>query len=543
MRKNKRILLPLLLISLAYKIHSLAAIIPLGTKLAPEQVLNKDNASEPSSLDPSLCNDILGSNILHDLFEGLVIENANGQIVPGVATHWKISKDGLKYTFFLRNNAKWSDGSKVTAQDFVYSFRRFVDPKTAAEMVYLASNIKNARNINNGKAKPETLGINAIDQFTVEITLEAPAAYFLGILAGANFVPLKKDIIDKYGAGWTQPNKIISNGAYKLVEWKVGEKTTLEKNNFYWDSKNTIIRTVNNFVIQDKFSSLRMFESGQIDWTYGVPPGMFQNLNVKYPKEMQSSQTLSVGYINFNTTKAPLNNKKLREALSIVINREQFTKYVMGRNEQPIYDLPPYGIVNYTQYVPLWSKLSEKELIAKAQKLYEEAGFSSKNPAKIRFTYATNETEKKYSTALAAIWQKTLGVKTELFSEEWKVHLENTKNKNYDVTLRIWSADYNDAQNFLGLLLSDNVQNITGYNNKKFDNLILKAEREVDIQKRKTLLSEASKIAMDDFPVSPLFSDTKNRLIRTYVQGMPFNNPQDNYRTKEFYIAAHDKIN
>ncbi len=529
------------IVASVYQINLQAAIVPPGTKLAPNQILNKDNSNEPSSLDPSHCSDNLGANIIFDLFEGLVLDDANGKIIPGSATHWNISKDALKYTFYLRKEAKWSDGAKLTAQDFVYSFQRLVDPKTAAEMAYLANVIKNARNIIEGKLSPNSLGVKAIDPHTLEITLEAPAGYFLSLLTGASFVPLRKDLIEKFQTGWTQPNKMVSNGAYKLTYWKVGEKTSLEKNEFYWDSKNTIIKKVNNFVIQDKTSSLRMFESGQIDWTYGIPPGMFQNLKIKFPKEMKTIESLNVGYLNFNLNKSPLNNPKLREALTLVINREYFTKYVMGRNERPIFDLPPYGILNYTQYVPTWAKLTEKEVIEKAKKLYSEAGFSKENPAKIKFTYATNETDKKYSTAIAAIWNKILGVKTELYSEEWKVHLANLTNKNFEVTIRLWSADYNDAQNFLGLLQSDNVQNITGYKNKKYEALLLQAEKEINAQKRKELLLEASKIAMDDFPVAPIYSGTVNRLIKNYVQGPAFNNPQDNYRTKEFYIVAQEK--
>lgn len=529
------------LLSSTIQSKTYSAIVPPGTKLSSVQVLNKDNSSEPSSLDPSHCRDNLGANIIYDLFEGLVIDDANGVIVPAAAHDWKVSADGLKYTFFLRKNAKWSDGSPVTANDFVYSFRRFVDPKTAAEMAYLASVIKNAKNITEGKQKSETLGVKALNPYTLEITLETPVKYFLSLLSGANFVPLKKETIEKHKSNWTNPNKMVSNGAYKLTAWNVGEKTTLEKNPFYWDSKNTIINQVNNFVVQDKTASLRMYEAGQLDWTYGVPPGMFQNLKMKYPEEMRSFPSLSVGYLTFNTTKPPFDNKKLREALSIIINRTHFTKYISGKNELPIFDFPPFGIANYEHYVPTWANLSEQQIREKAKKLYQEAGYSKENPAIVKFTYSTNETDKKYATAITSIWNKELGVKTEMFSEEWKIHLANLSNKNFETTLQLWSADYNDAQNFLGLLESNNVQNVGGYKNAKFDALMIQAEKESDQNKRKKLLEEASKLAMDEFPVAPIYSSTNSRLIKKYVQGAYFRNPQDNYRSKEFYIVEHGK--
>ena len=517
-----------------------AAIVPKGTKLAKNQILNKDNSSEPSSLDPSHCRDNIGANIIMDLFEGLVSDDPVGKIIPATASHWDISKDGLKYTFHLRKDAKWSDGKAVVANDFVYSFKRFVDPKTASEMAYLAEMIKNAKRINEGKLNTDLLGVKAVDPHTFEITLEEPTPYFLSVVSGINFVPLRKDIIEKFQMAWTQPGNLVGNGAYKLTSWKIGDKSTLEINPNYWDAKNTVIKKVNYVVAQDKTASYRMYESGQLDWTYGIPPGQYQSLSKKYPKELRSAPDLSSSYLSFNNTKPPFNNKKLREALSIVINRENFTKFVTGRNEKPLYDIVPFGVDNYTPYVPNWSLLSEKELIAKAEKLYKEAGYSRDNPAVIKFSHATNETDRKYATALASIWEKALGVKTEIISEEWKVHLSYLTEKKYEVTMQLWKADYNDAQNFIALLQSGNMQNISGYSNKKYDELLYKSSKELNPSKRKAILLDASKIAMDDYSVAPLYSNKTYRLIKSYVQGVTFSSPLDNYRTKDLYIVSQD---
>ena len=517
-----------------------AAVVPNGTKLAKNQILNKDNSDEPSSLDPSLVKDNLGSNIVMDLFEGLVTDDTSGKIIPATAVSWTVSKDGLNYIFNLRKDAKWSDGSPVVAEDFVYSYRRFVDPKTAAEMAYLSNMIKNAQKIVDGKLKPDSLGVKALDAHTLEITLEEPTPFFLSVLTGQNFVPLKKEIIEKYKSNWTQAGNLVGNGAYKLSSWKIGDRIALEKNTNYWDSKNTIIKNVNYVAVKDRTSSLRMYQAGQLDWTYGIPPSQLQNLKKEFPKELKSSPQLATVYLSFNMEKSPFNNKNLREALSLVINRDSFTKYISARDEKPLYDIVPYGIYNYNPYVPEWAKLSEKDLISKAQQLYKEAGYSKEKPAKIIFSYATNETDRKYATALASIWEKTLGVKTELISEEWKVHLSYLISKKYQITLQLWGADYNDAQNFIGLLTSNNVQNISGYKNKKFDDLLFASSKEMNPVKRKEMLLEASKMAMDDFPVSPILSNKVYRLIKSYVQGVAFTSPQDNYRTKDLYIVSHD---
>ncbi len=540
MQKNINKFASLFVASFAFLSVANAAIVPNGTKLAKIQVLNKDNSNEPSSLDPSLVKDNLGSNIIMDLFEGLVIDNSSGKIIPATATSWNISKNGLKYTFNLRKEAKWSDGSPVVAEDFVYSFKRFVDPKTAAEMAYIANMIKNAQKIVDGKLNADSLGVKAIDAHTLEITLEEPTPFFLSVLVGQNFVPLKKEVIEKYKSKWTQASNLVGNGAYKLSSWKIGDRLSLEKNPNYWDSKNTIIKNVNYVAAQDKTASLRMYQAGQLDWTYGIPPSQLQNLKKEFPSELRGAPQLATNYLSFNTEKPPFNNKNLREALSLVINRNSFTKYVSARDEKPLYDIVPYGINNYTQYIPEWTKLSENELIAKAQQLYKEAGYSKEKPAIIKFSYATNETDRKYATALASIWEKSLGVKTELMSEEWKVHLSYLTSKKYQVTLQLWSADYNDAQNFIGLLESGNVQNISGYKNNKFDDLLHASSKETNPLKRKQMLLNASKIAMDEYPVSPLFSNKVFRLIKSYVQGVQFTSPQDNYRTKDLFIVSHE---
>lgn len=480
-----------------------AAVIPKGTKLSKTQVLNKDNSSEPSTLDPSLAYENLGANIIRDLFEGLVTISPSGNIAPGVASSWTHSKDGLTYTFKLRENAKWSDGSQVTANDFVYSFKRFVNPKTAAQQAYLAASLKNAQKIINGKMEFHTLGVKAQDNHTFQITLEEPTPYILNVLAGVNFVPLKKDIVEKDKTSWTQPSKMVSNGAYKLFSWKVSDHISLKRNANYWDNKNTVIETVNYFPVIDKTSSFRMYQAGQIDWTYGIPLAQYQKIKIDFANELKESPQLTSGYLIFNTAIAPFNNLKLRKALTFAVDKNDFVKYVTAKGEKPLYDIVPNGVHNYTPYIPEWAKLSKKERLEKAQKLYNEAGYSQSKPLKIKFSYSTNETTRKYVTALASIWEKALGVKSELENQEWKVYLSTIQNKNFQVTNTLWSADYDDAQNFLALLESSNLQNNGSYNNKKFDELLKTSSKELNSDKRKQILLECAKIAMEEYPILP----------------------------------------
>ncbi|KAB8033336.1 peptide ABC transporter substrate-binding protein [Fluviispira multicolorata] len=527
-------------ISLFMCFEIFAAVIPVGTKLAKKQLLNKDNSSEITSLDPSLSSDNLSTFIIDDLYETLIVNNSQGKYVSGAATHWDISKDGLVYTFYLRKNAKWSDGKPVVANNFVYSFRRLSDPKTAASMAYMITMVKNADKVNQGVLKPEALGVKAINDHTLQITLEYSAPYFQSLATMSQLVPLRQDIIEKYGSEWTQAKNMVSNGAYILKEWKISDHISLERNKNYWDNKNTVIENVNYWVVTDKTAALRLYQAGQIDWTYGLPPGQVTKIKKEFKSEVKHSPSLSTSYLMFNTKAPPLDNLKLRKALALSVDRDDFAKYILEKGEKPLYDLSPYGIANYSQYEPEWAQWSSEKRIAEAKKLYAEAGYSRNNPAKISIQHQTNETDKKYVTAITSMWAKNLGVKTELSSSEWKVHINSLHEKKYQLTLRLWQADFDDALNFASLIEGNNAQNLTNHKNKKFDEMLAASNLETNLDKRKILIKEAMKIGLEDYSVSPIYSGTNMRLIKHYVQGAAFNNPNDHYPTKDLYIVSHD---
>ncbi len=520
--------------------QSFAAVVPAGTKLAKNQVLNIDNQSEISSLDPNKSSDNLAANIMFDLYEPLIVGNSEGKYAPGAATHWDISKDGLTYTFHLRKNALWSDGKPVEAEDFAYSFRRLVDPKTAATFAFMLNMVKNANNILEGKLKPESLGVKALDKNTFQVTLESRTPYFLGVVAINQLVPLRKDLIEKHGDKWVQAQNLVTNGAYILKEWKVGDKISIVRNKKYWDDKNTVIENVNFLVVTDKTAALRLYQAGQIDWTYGLPPGQSAKLKGEYPNEIRTSPSLSTHYFMFNTKVPGLSDVRVRKALAMAVDRNALAKHIYDKGEKAHYDLPPLGIANYSPYEPEWSKWSNEKRIAEAKKLYAEAGFSEKNPLKIKYSLDVNETSRKYATAIASMWEKNLGTKVELTSSEWKVYLTNLHEKKYEVALTLWGADFNDPYNFAALIEGSNPQNQTNYANKSFDDLLAATNLELNLEKRKILMRDALKTALEDYPVSPIASGTSMRLIKPYVKGASFKNPMDIYLRKDLYIVSHD---
>ncbi|WP_186644874.1 peptide ABC transporter substrate-binding protein [Fluviispira vulneris] len=520
--------------------QSFAAVVPAGTKLAKNQVLNIDNQSEITSLDPNKSSDNLANNILFDLYEPLIVNNSEGKYVPGAATSWDVSKDGLTYTFHLRKNALWSDGKPVEAEDFAYSFRRLVDPKTAATYAFMLNMVKNANKILEGKLKPESLGVKALDKHTFQVTLDTPTPYFLGLVAIPQLVPLRKDLIEKHGDQWVQAQYLVTNGAYVLKEWKVGDKISIVRNKKYWDDKNTVIENVNFLVVTDKTASLRLYQAGQIDWTYGLPPGQSAKLKKEYPNEIHASPSLSTHYFMFNTKVPALSDVRVRKALSMTVDRNALAKHIMDKGEKAHYDLPPLGIANYSPYEPEWAKWSSEKRITEAKKLYAEAGFSEKNPLKIKYSLDVNDTSKKYATAIASMWEKSLGAKVELISSEWKVHLTNLHEKKYEVTLSLWGADFNDPYNFAVLIEGKNPQNQTNYASKRFDDLLAATNLELNLDKRKILMKEALKMALEDYPVAPIASGTSMRLIKPYVKGASFKNPMDIHLRKDLYIVSHD---
>lgn len=517
-----------------------AAQVPAGVTLADKQILRKSNGAEVQTLDPHKAEGVPSSNILRDLYEGLTSEAVNGDVIPGAATSWDISKDGREYIFHLRRNAKWSNGDAVTAQDFVAGIRRTVDPATGSKYAQIVAPILNAEAITRGDKPPSELGVQAIDDYTLKLILKEPTPYILGLLNHSSTYPIHRPSLKQYGDKFSRPGQLVSNGAYQLKEWVVQSQIVLERNPYYWDNAHTVIDTVYNYPIEQYTTALKRYRADEIDWTYSLPNSQFTWIKQHLGDELHIWPYAGNYYYGFNLRQAPFKgNLKLRQALSMAIDREIITDKVTRFGELPAYGWVPPGITQYQSCELPYAHLSREARHAQARKLYEEAGYSASNPLRVEIRYNTEENHKKIAVAVASMWKKTLGVRTSLINEEWKVFLENRKQKRITQVFRAgWIGDYNDASTFTDLLHSNHGLNDSDYKNPKYDALLAAAAGETDLKKRSEILHQAECMALADHPVMPIYYYVTKRVLKPYVGGYQ-DNIMDHHYSKNFYIIKH----
>ncbi len=530
----------LMLLSVLYFSHSSNAKPPPGTRLAKEQILHRGNGSEPGTLDPHKAKGVPASRIQRDLFDGLILEAPDGSLIPGVAKSWEISDDKLRYTFHLRDSL-WSNGDALTAEDFVAGLRRTVDPATASDYATILASIKNAPEITRGDLPPTTLGVKALDDHTLEIELSGPTPYFLGLLTHSTTYPIHRPSFKEFGDKFTRPGNLVSNGAYKLTEWIVNSHIKLVRNENYWDNDNTTINTVYYYPTEDTDAEVLRYRAGEIDFTnYEVPSSAIPTLRETIPDELYITPWFGNYYVGFNTTRPPFkDNLKLRQALSMAIDREVLTDKVLRDGVIPAYGFVPPGTMNYTSFEYDWKYWPREKRLAEARRLYKEAGYSEDNPLRVEYRYNTNENHKKSALAVTTMWRKNLGVYTSIINSEWKVFLESRVQRRITEAFRDgWIGDYNDPFTFLELGISTNRQNHSGFNSPKFDELLYLSGREYDVEKRRQLLQEAEATMMDEYVVAPLYYYVSKRLIKPYVKGY-INNVLDHHHSKDMYILEH----
>jgi len=511
--------------------------------LAEKQILHKGNGQQPQTLDPHKGEGVPGSNIQRDLFEGLVSESANGEIVAGVAESWTFEESKLTYTFIIRKNARWSDGSKLDAYDCEYGLQRSLDPKTGSKYTAILAPIYNAKKVASGELPANDLGVKAIDAFTLQIKLASPTPYFLGLLTHATASPMHKTSIEKFGDNVAKAGNLVSNGAYKLTESVVQSYIKLERNKFYWDNENTIIDEVIYYPIEDQSSELKRYRAGELDFTNELPNNQFKWIKANLGEELVIEPWLGIYYYGFNLTKAPFkNNHDLRLALSMAIDRDIITSKVTQFGEQPAYAFVPPGIGNYKPQNPEWANWDQEQRNNEALRLYKKAGYSKTNPFEVEIRYNTSENHKKTAIAISAMWKQTLGVKTHLINEEWKVFLSNRKLKKVTQIFRAgWISDYNDPFSFLELLQSQHGINDSGYKSSKYDALLKKSAHEFDQHNRQNIMYNAERIMLNDQPIIPIFSYVVKRLIKPYIGGVG-NNIMDHHHSKDWFILKHEIV-
>ena len=507
--------------------------------LAREQVLHKGNGPEPETLDPHRGEGVSTSNILRDLFEGLTSEAPDGTVIPGAAQSWEISDDRKTYVFHLRDNARWSNGDALTAEDFVYGLRRSVDPATGSNYSSILAPIENAEDVIAGRRPPSSLGVEAVDAHTLLLRLRAPTGYFLGLLTHSAAYPAHRPSIEKFGRLAFRPEHLVSNGAYQAVEWVVQSHVLLQRNRYYWDDAHTTIERVYHHCTEDLSSEFKRYRAGELDWTEEIPVTQARWIKSHIPQEFRVSPYLGVYYYGLNLTQPPFrDNPKLRRALTLALDREVIVQKVLGTGELPAYSwVPP--LTGYVQQVPAWASWTREQRLAEARRLYAAAGYSAAHPLAVEIRYNTSEDHKKIAIVVAAMWKQFLGVKATLVNQEFKVFLRDRTQKQLTQVFRAaWIGDYNDAYTFSELMSSRNGRNDMGYASAAYDAALSTATAEADPQQRLQTLQAAERLMLEDQPMIPLYFYVTKRLVKPYVVGWQ-GNIMDHHYTKNMKILAH----
>ncbi|EPK4322196.1 oligopeptide ABC transporter substrate-binding protein OppA [Citrobacter freundii] len=518
-----------------------AAVVPAGVQLAEKQTLVRNNGSEVQSLDPHKIEGVPESNINRDLFEGLLISDVDGKPSPGVAEKWE-NKDFKVWTFHLRKDAKWSDGTPVTAQDFVYSWQRLANPNTASPYAsYLQyGHIVNIDDIIDGKKPITDLGVKALDDHTFEVTLSEPVPYFYKLLVHSSVSPVPRAAVEKFGEKWTQPANIITNGAYKLKDWVVNERIVLERNTNYWDNAKTVINQVTYLPISSEVTDVNRYRSGEIDMTYNnMPIELFQKLKKEIPNEVHVDPYLCTYYYEINNQKAPFNDVRVRTALKLALDRDIIVNKVKNQGDLPAYSFTPPYTDGAKLVEPEWFKWSQEKRNEEAKKLLAEAGYTAEKPLTFDLLYNTSDLHKKLAIAAASIWKKNLGANVKLENQEWKTFLDTRHQGNYDVSRAGWCADYNEPTSFLNMVLSDSSNNTVHYKSPAFDKLIADTLKVTDEAQRSELYSKAEQQLDKDSAIVPVYYYVNARLVKPWVGGYSGKDPMDNIHVKDLYIIKH----
>ena len=495
----------------------------LMTSAASAVTLNVMNCSEPGSIDPHQASGDWENRIIGDYIEGLMTEDANAEAIPGQAESYTVSEDGLVYTFTLRDGIQWSDGTPVTAGDFVFAFQRLFDPATASDYAYLQYPIKNGSEIADGSVTDfNELGVKALDDKTVEITLERPTPFFLELLAHQTALPVSKASVEKNGADFVKPGTMVSNGAFKLVSHVPDENLVVEKNAEYWDAANIKLDKVVFYPIDDQAASVRRFEAKEMDLVYNFSADQIERLKTSYGEQVRVSPTLATYYYAFDTRQEPYSDVNVRRALSMAVDRDFLAKEIYSGSQLPAYSMVPPGIEGYTPATADFGTMSQLDREDEAVKLMKAAGYGEGGkPLKIEIRYNTNPNHERVATAVADMWKNTFGADVSMVNLDVSSHYAYLQEGGkFNVARAGWVADYADAENFLALSVSTNKTfNYGQFNNADYDALMKKSYEERDPAARAKVLHDAEALLMKEQPIAPFLTQADLWLVSSKVQG------------------------
>lgn len=495
------------------------------------------NGSEPATLDPHKATGTWEDRIISDVMVGLIQDDAAGEPIPGMAERWETTPDGLTWTFHLRD-AKWSDGVPVTADDFVFSLRRILDPQTASEYASLLYFIKGAQPVNEGKAALESLGVRAVGPRTLEIALEHPAPYLLEVAKHQTMYPVPRHVVEKWGEAWVRPGHFVGNGPYNLVSWRLGDHIKIVKNPLFFDAATVCVDEVYIYPTNDAISAERRVRRGELDINTDIQSNRIAFLKEEIPQYVRVYTYLGVTYLAFNTNEPAFKDKRVRQALSMAIDRDFIARKLLRGGQVPAYTFTPPGVANYTAATPPeWASWPLDKRQAEARRLLAQAGYGPDRPLKFEVKQRNTPDPMLYTPAVQADW-KAIGVEAQLMQQETQIAYADYRARAFQVADAAWVADYNDAMSFLYLNHSSTgPQNYGDYKNPVYDALLGKADNEPDAAKRAGYLSQAESVMLGDAPIAPIYFYVNKNLVSPRVTGW-VDNIIDHHRTR--YLCVKD---
>ena len=494
--------------------------------------LEYGNESDPLSLDPQVANLVTESRTIGDLMVGLTTESADGKPIPGIATSWETSAEGLTGTCPLRD-AKWSDGVPVTADDFVFSYRRILDPKTASIYAYLATILKNGQAVNDGKAPLSAVGARAPDPHTLVLTLEHPAPFMPQLLMHQSFFPVPRHVVEKLGDGWVKPGSYVSDGAYRLSAWRLGDLVQLDKNPNFYDADHVCIDRIDYYPTSDAVSAERRVQRGELDLNTTFQSNRLAHIREAMPGYARPALALATYYLSFNTRDVkPLKDPRVRRALSEAIDRDFITGKLQRAGQRPAYSFVSPGTANFPHEAQLrWAGESFPQRQIEARALLAQAGYGAGHPLKLIIKAANSTETQLLMEAVQADW-RAIGVEASIQQNEGQVAFAAYRDRDFQVGSMSWYADFDDPITFLGLLKSDTgAQNYGDYKNPAYDALLDQADHEADATRRGEILSRAEQIMLDDEGMAPIGFSVSRSLVNPRVTGW-VDNPLNVHRAR-----------
>lgn len=490
-----------------------------GRNMSGPPVLRRGTSNEPRSLDPHYVPGNAGAALMYDMFEGLLSVDAAGELVPGLAERYDVSESGTTYTFHLRPDLKWSDGTPLTSEDVLYSFRRSVDPSLATRGSRVLASLRNFRPIIRGQMPPESLGVSAPDAQTVVIELVSPTSYLPDALASFAAAIVPRHAIEAHGERWTTPDNIVVSGPYTLAEWIPNTSIRLVKNQNYHDVANVAIEEVIFYPVERPATAVTRYRAGELDIVFNIPADQIDALRSNdYADQVHSSPSIGTYYVLLNNDKAPTNDKRVREALSLSVDRELITAQLLRNEGNPAYTIIPEAMPNYRGQPSPMTQMTMDERKARARALLADAGYTQSSPLQLNYKFGGQESNRRVAVALQSMWEE-IGIDVTLENVGGNGVVADSRSGNFEAIRYQYYAPFQDPVVFLQLMQSDAVVNLSKYSNPEFDRMLQEADRTLDPQQRIARLQELETIVMSDHPVIPIYYNQRNYLVSPRVNG------------------------